>query len=391
MASTPAQLDELSRKTLLSDPRRDSLSLSPPKTGTLHEREFGALPVSEFLDRGEEDEAVDWILDQYLPAGGLALLAGKPKEGKTTLTYELAVRVAQGFPFLNRSTSGGGVLILAMEEHARDVRIRLRHLGANGLPSLFVFADRADPTPTTFDAIGRFVTARAIKLVLVDTLGAFWKVRDENDAAEVTQAMKPLLALARDTGACVLLIHHARKSEGSYGDEIRGSGALFAAVDIAMILKRHEVQTQRVLHAISRYPETPAEIVLELRETGYVTLGDPVNLNKQARLDKMKVALAHDLEAPEMICKRAGVSLRDGYRLLSLLVETGEARREGKGRKGSPFRYARNSIHATPPVLEETLHESNSTQSDSISCAPPVPRMNENTSLQCMEVIEDAR
>ncbi len=96
-------------------------------------------------------------------------------------------------------------------------------------------------------------------------------MRDENDAAEVTQAMKPLLALARDTGACVLLIHHARKSEGSYGDEIRGSGALFAAVDIAMILKRHEVQTQRVLHAISRYPETPAEIVLELRETGYVT------------------------------------------------------------------------------------------------------------------------
>ncbi len=37
-----------------------------------------------------------------------------------------------------------------------------------------------------------------------------------------------------------------------------------------------------------------------------------MNLNKQARLDKMKVALAHDLEAPEMICKRAGVSLGMG-------------------------------------------------------------------------------
>ena len=53
------------------------------------------------------------------------------------------------------------MLILAMEEHPRDVRIRLRYLGANGLPSLFVFADRANPTPTTFDAIDRFVTARA--------------------------------------------------------------------------------------------------------------------------------------------------------------------------------------------------------------------------------------
>jgi RecA-family ATPase len=215
------------------------------------------LPVDDFLDLGEEDEAVDWILDEYLPAGGLALLAGKPKEGKTTLTYELVVRVAKGHPFLNRSTSGGGVLMLATEEHPRDVRLRLRALGARGLSNLFIRARQVDPTPETFETIHRLVTKHAIKLVLVDTLGAFWKVRDENDAAEVTQAKKPFLALARATGACVFLIHHARKSDVSYGEEIRGSGALFAAVDIPMILKRHEVQTQRVLHAISRYPDTP--------------------------------------------------------------------------------------------------------------------------------------
>jgi hypothetical protein len=56
----------------------------------------------------------------------------------------------------------------------------------------------------------------------------------------MTKAVKPLLQLARDSGACVLLIHHARKSEGQYGDEIRGSGALFALVDVAIVMKRHE-------------------------------------------------------------------------------------------------------------------------------------------------------
>ena len=108
-------------------------------------------------------------------------------------------------------------------------------------------------------------------MVIIDTLATFWKVKDENDAGAMTQAVIPLLNLARESGACVLLIHHSRKSEGAYGDEIRGSSALFALVDIAVIMKQHEVETQRKLIAMSRYPETPSELLVELRETGYVS------------------------------------------------------------------------------------------------------------------------
>jgi RecA-family ATPase len=93
------------------------------------------------------------------------------------------------------------------------------------------------PTSDTLEAIKAYVRAHAIRLILIDTLASFWT------AASVQKAIQPLLILARDSGACVLLIHHARKSEGQNGDEIRGSGALFAAVDVALILKRHEVQT----------------------------------------------------------------------------------------------------------------------------------------------------
>jgi len=364
--------------------------VSPSKTGTLHEREFNPLSAGDFLDLGDEDEAVEWVLEDYLPAGGLVLLAGKPKEWKTTLTYELAVRTAQGVPFLNRTSGGGGILILALEEHPRDVRLRLRALGSDRLTNLFVSAKPLPPNPDVFQAIRQFVIDQKISLVLVDTLGAFWKIREENDAAEVTQAMKPFLALARETGACVLLIHHARKSEGSHGDEIRGSGAIFSTVDIGLILKRHEVQTQRYLHAVGRYPETPHEMVLELTDTGYVALGDPATVNKQARREKVKAALSSSLEDPATISQRAGVSLREGYRLLALLVGSGEASQAGKGRKGSPYRY-RNAIHATPPVLGGALHESNSGKTDSLSCNPPTPCMNENSTLQFVEVIEDAR
>src|SRR5262249_54866428 len=159
--------------------------MSLSRRGTLHERAFAPLAVGDFLDLGGEEEAVDWVLEDYLPAGGVVLLAGKPKEGKTTLTYELAVHVGQGGTFLDRQSQGAGVLVLAVEEHPRDVRLRLRELATDSLSNLFICARQLGPTPDTFDEIRRFVSDHTIKLVLVDTLGTFWRVRDENDAAEV--------------------------------------------------------------------------------------------------------------------------------------------------------------------------------------------------------------
>jgi RecA-family ATPase len=316
---------------------------------------------------------VEWVFEDYLPAGGLVILAGKPKEGKTTLTYELVVKVAKGEPFLGRDTKKGGVLVLGLEEHPRDMGLRLRSLAPDNLPNLFVFAKPIQPTADTLDQIKRFVIEHEIKLILIDTLGAFWNLRDENDAAEVGRAIKPILALARDSGACVLLIHHARKSEGTYGDEIRGSGALFAAVDVALILKRHDIEKQRTLHAISRYPDTPSEMVLELREAGYVSLGDPAKLNRQAKRDKMKSVLSEAWREPKALAKLAGVPVRDSYRLLTELHESAEADREGEGRKGSPFQYRKMLFHAPPPGPRGVPARNGSHTGGIHFMRPPVP------------------
>jgi hypothetical protein len=305
---------------------------------------FRPVAVSQLL--AEPPEGVEWVLDELFPAGGLVVIAGKPKEGKTTFCTEAAVKVALGLPFLGRQTKKSGVLILALEEHARDVVIRLQNLGATALEGLYVHRGPLEPSADVFNGITAFAKEQAVRLILIDTLSAFWKIENENDAAEVTRVIKPLVALARESGACVVLIHHARKSEGQYGDEIRGSGALFAAVDVALILKRHEIQTQRKLQAQSRYPETPGEIILELRESGYVALGDPAAAGKAVRLAKLLEVLSDQWEQAETLAKKAGISHREGRRLLGILVEKGEAIIDGKGCKGSPFVYQRNSIPA---------------------------------------------
>ena len=212
--------------------QEEFVSCSTLKTGGSHETHFNADAVEDFLDVPEREDQPDWIWEDYLAAGGLALLAGKPKEGKSTFCYELAVNVSKGQPFFSRQTRASGVLIIGLEEHPRDMRRRLRALGAEG-GKLFMYGGTPlRPTPDTLEAIKEYVCTHDIRLILIDTLASFWTVADENDAASVQKAIQPLLALARDSGACVLLIHHARKSDGQNGDEIRGSGALFAAVDV---------------------------------------------------------------------------------------------------------------------------------------------------------------
>jgi hypothetical protein len=348
-----------------------------------HESNFHPVSADQLLAKTPEE--VVWVLDDYLPAGGLVLLAGKPKEGKTTFAFELAIKTALGLPFLGRRTKRGGVLIMAVEEHERDVLLRLRNLSLTGLDRVFVHSGPSVPTATVYSCITSFVREHDVRLILIDTLASFWRVENENDAAEMTKAVKPILQLARDSGACVLLIHHARKSEGQYGDEIRGSGALFALVDVALIMKRHEVQTQRLLQAQSRYHETPPELVLELRDTGYVALGDPASTGKQAKLDKLAATITDTPEEVDVISQRAGLSRRDGHRLLGILVNEGKVLRDGKGVKGDPYCFRRNSIHAGGLSYK---HESNCPKPDSIHATPPSACMKENSASQLVEVVD---
>lgn len=353
---------------------------TPSNKGGVHESEFTPLTASEFL--AQEPEPVSWVVDETIPEGSLVVWVAKPKAGKTTAITEMAVRTAKGLPFLGRPTNGGGVLILALEEHVRDVKLRLRSLGASGLENLFVYVGAMKPTTKTFEGLHAFIMEHSIKLVVIDILAAFWTVKDENDSAGVTAAIKPLLALARETGACVLLVHHARKAEGDYGDEIRGSGALFAMVDLAIVMKREAVENQRRLCFTGRYAEIPSELIIEMREDGYVALGDAASVSKAARLAKAKAALSDTPEAADVIAKRAGIPIRAIYRLLGILTEAGDAVREGSGTKGSPHRYRNILFHAGAHTIG---HESESPKINSLSCTPTYPCTKEKADQEHIE------
>lgn len=289
----------------------------------------------------EATEEVPWICKGFLARGGFTLLAGSPKVGKTTLAYQIIERVAMGDQFLGDHATQAKVLLLGLEEHQRDIIERLRKRSEEGLKGRVkvVFG----PLPYSHEinqVMADYVINEEIGLVVIDTIPAWWKLSDENDASEVNRKGYPLVHTIRRTQAAWLGLVHIRKSGGEHGEEIRGSSALLGLVDIAISMKRGKGGgNQRVLETVSRYADTPKDLVIEYEEGSYKKLGTPSEVSSQAKADQVWEGLAKGKQTIESLVILTGLSKQDVSRGLTSLSE--RVYREGGGHRGNPYLYSR--------------------------------------------------
>src|SRR5687768_4889619 len=89
-------------------------------------RRFNPESAAEILARSPEP--INWLWENYIAAGDLFVFAAYMKVGKSTFFYSLASAIAKGIEFLGYPTRRTKVLILALEEHIRDIDLRLRKL-----------------------------------------------------------------------------------------------------------------------------------------------------------------------------------------------------------------------------------------------------------------------
>ena len=298
---------------------------------------FSPIPADVLAASELEDTA--WVWEGYVPQGGLILFCAAPKTGKSTLAYHLASAVSNGRPFLGQTSTKSPVLILAVEERRQDAANRARALGLEDDVYIHCGPLRADAIP----AIASFVMEKRVGLVIIDTLPRFWVLDNENDASKVGMAMEGIMALARETKAGVFLLYHLRKSPGSGdGEEIRGSGDIFAYVDVALIMRRRKGQSnQRTVKSFSRYDATPEEVVIALEDGEYVHLGDSATVREQETDTMLLEALSVEPRTPEQIKADADLKLapRTLQRHYNRLADDNRCIREGSGTKALPYRY----------------------------------------------------
>jgi len=221
------------------------------------------------------DYMVQWLWEGYLAKGHITLLAALWKAGKTTLIAELFRAMQSGAKFAGQNTRSCQVLYLSEERETqwvqrrddKDISLPV-HILCNPLKQKL----KPHEWVAWVGKAAEYCVANQIELVVIDTMTTFSSVTDENDSAQVNATLLPLNYF-REKNIAVLLIHHFRKSGGGEGTASRGSGALMSYVDVILEFSRLEPEdvnnTQRKLVGLSRFDETPGEVILDYDGSAY--------------------------------------------------------------------------------------------------------------------------
>jgi len=184
---------------------------------------------------------IDWIVDRLIPADSFSVISGDPKNYKTWLTMEIAIRVSQGIPFLGHfGTAQCPVLIVDEEDPERVVQNRFKMLGIEktaNLPIYYLNKSEFDITNKKHLAqLLNYIAEHKIKLVILDSLVRMHR-GDENSSRDMSAVFRRISAITR-LGVSVLATHHHRKGaeKSDSPQNLRGSSDIGAGVDAHLIV-----------------------------------------------------------------------------------------------------------------------------------------------------------
>lgn len=219
-------------------------------------------PDGVMLTCGSEltPEPVRWLWPGWLALGKLAILAGAPATGKTTIALAVAATVTTGTHYPDGTRAPlGDVLVWSGEDDAADTLLpRLLAAGADRRRVYFVGHvrergevrpfDPATDIPPLLQAAKRLPD---LKLILVDPVVSA-VAGDSHKNTEVRRGLQPLVDFAAEAGAALLGITHF--SKGGQGSDpasrVVGSIAFTAVARVVLVaakVKDDEGNERRIL------------------------------------------------------------------------------------------------------------------------------------------------
>jgi hypothetical protein len=333
-ASGELRLGRTNVARIADDLRREMKALAPKSGLALLDGPALAVPLPE-LDYLVKDIAL------VAGSGAPHLVAGLGFGGKTICTQDMVLCLAAGRPVWGAyAAHQRRIVYVDMEQGERLTRRRFqRQARARGIelaslgdaltvaifPDLTLRLEHADQWRKLM--FGR-------DLLVIDSLRAASPGADENDSA-IRTGLDMLGRLSEDTACRALVIHHARKpsAEEPAGGRhsIRGSSAIFDAVDSAYIFSAESGEPVQVDHVKARsHGEPVPKFALVIADVEID--GDPrAGLRVQVHGAEL---VAQRREAREQAAATARAS-RDALKVERAVIQTpGLATRELRGATG---------------------------------------------------------
>jgi len=293
-------------------------------------------------------EVYHGLVDDLLLDVGVSMLCGKPKTGKSTLARQLAVAVAEGIPFLGKSTMCGDVLYLILEGPKGVVQQHLRKLGCTEERGTVHVVHEQMPHRGELGIQRLEATLKAlpkVRLVIVDPVGKFLRLADSDSYDEVTLGIEMLEQIAKKYSLHLQFLTHGKKrGSDDVGDSPIGSTGFRAGTDTNIFLSKQG--TQRIISTEQRWGISMEPTLLffdEEREAMSlgVTVEDDEAARNQARerktIDRIEQELLQALTAEVNPTQSELLALVTGKTALKLKVlqqleSTGRLKSEADGK-----------------------------------------------------------
>lgn len=310
----------------------------------------GATPPRRVIFRADE------LLDTEFPetrwripglmSEGLALLAGRPKMGKSWWALEAAQAIGAGGRFMGQEIAKGKVIYFALEDSPKRLKKRMLVLKwPRGLN--VIFCHDLGPIGGTLGGLPALMEVEKPDLVVIDTLSRAFQGLDQRSVGQVSDFMGPIQGAALQMGSTVLILDHLRKEPaggrregGDWTDEVMESTGKVGIADTILGLFRKRGERGATLKVVGRDIEDQ-DLALEFdRETCcWQVLGEANEVRQTDRQKKVLAALKAlgGVATPKQIAEATQMSPNHATSTVIDLVDKGKVRRLPRVGKEQPY------------------------------------------------------